>query len=94
MPTPAFSIRHGWGFPGHGLYAASAGCRGGISDNTLGGLIAKSLDRQGNTAFYWPASPGGTFLGKAGFIDIAISNQLPHSNSLKQGTSQQLKHTH
>ncbi len=69
---PAVSIGHDWGFPGHGLYATSAGCHGGISDNTLGRLIAKSLDRQGSIAFHCPASPGSTSLDKAGFIDIGI----------------------
>jgi hypothetical protein len=32
-----------------------------------------------------PATLGSVFLGEAGFIDIAISNQLLPSNSLKQG---------
>lgn len=65
-----------------------------ISDNSLDGLIAKSSDRLGNLAFQCAATLARVLLGKAGFIDIAISNQLPPFNSLEHRTPQPLKHTH
>ena len=53
------------------LYAASADCCGGFSDNSLNGLVVKSLARQLNVVFHYAAFLDNAFLGKAGFIDIA-----------------------
>jgi len=54
------------------LYAELTGCRGGISDNSLNGLVVKSLTRQGNVVFHYAAFLDNAFLGKAGFINIVI----------------------